>query len=77
MSLCDDEREALFRIDSKLKFIEERGCNYCVEEVKILSKNLEKNTREHIWIKGWAYATTSISAIAALFAGIMWKKHGG
>ena len=77
MPLSDEERKVLFDTHAMVKTINERGCIIGIDKIQKVKDNLEKNTREHIWIKGWAYATATSTAIVAYALSMVWKKHGG
>ena len=77
MPLSEEERKVLFKTYEMVKTINERGCLVGMETIQKVKDNLEKNTREHIWIKGWSYATATFTAVMAYALSIVWKKHGG
>ena len=73
----DEMYKKIIEMHREVCTIKTRGCQKGMEDIKTVAINLEKNTREHIWVKGAAAVLSVITMIAGFVAGFFWKKSGG
>jgi|TARA_Y100000310_G_C20367798_1_gene662058 hypothetical protein len=78
MALTDDERDRLIlETHSFTSEIQSRGCKVGIDRINKVAGDLEKNTREHIWLKGWSYAVGVFVTMLTWIISLIWKKTGG
>lgn len=78
--------DTVLEINTEVKFINKRGCTAGMEKIEELKKgtedkikevshNLEKNTREHVWLKGGGYVTIGILSVIITILGLIMKGY--